>query len=235
MRVVILCGGKGTRMGALTAQRPKGLLQVGRAPIVEHIMAHYASYGHRDFVLLLGHAASRFREHFATSPRSDWSIAFSELGPEASKSSRLLAAHPLLGGAPFLLAYGDDLSDVDIDALLAFHTSAGAQVTLTAVHPPQRFGRLTLDPTGQVTRFRQDSPPSDWINAGFMVVEPTLFDWLGAGELEPVVLPRLAEAGKLAAYRHGGFWTSMNTPSEYHSLQQRWQRGEAPWQRDDGR
>jgi len=229
MKVAILCGGKGTRLAELTEGIPKGLIPIGDRPIVQHVMDHFASYGHSDFVLLVGYQAQKFADHLAPRTPDGWTVRFVDSGVHASKSQRVKDAAPLLDGEPFFLSYGDDLTDVDLHEVLRANTAADATVTLTAVRPTNPFGSLTIDDTGRVTGFLEKAPLPDWVNGGYMVVRPSIFPYLSRGELERDVLPFLARRGEVNAYRHTGFWMSMNTYKDTQELERIWRMGNPPW------
>lgn len=234
MKVAILCGGKGTRLAELTEGVPKGLIPIGGRPIVWHIMKYFEAFGHRDFVLLVGYKATEFVDYFAAHRATERTITFVNSGIEASKSERLRDARPLLDNDRFFLSYGDDLTDVDLDLVLERNTMSSAVVTLTAVRPPNPFGSLKMDTEGNVTALVEKGPLTDWINGGYMVVRPAIFEDLSRGELESGVLPYLAQRGEVNAHKHHGFWMSMNTYKEFLELDRIWQTGDAPWQRWSG-
>ena len=230
MKVAILCGGKGTRLAELTEAIPKGLIPIGDQPIVWHIMQYFASFGHTEFVLLVGYMAAKFEQYVKTTP-ANWSVVCVDAGSEATKSERLLAAAAHLRSDRFFLAYGDDLCTVDLDQVVRANDASQAVVTLTAVRPPNPFGVIEIDPAGRVTSFREKEQSADWINGGYMVARPALFDELGRGELETVVLPHLAKQGSVDVWAHDGFWMSMNTFKESQELAAMWRAGAPPWRR----
>ena len=231
MKVAILCGGKGTRLAELTEGIPKGLIPIGGRPIVWHIMKYFEAFGHRDFVLLVGYKAAEFVDYFAAHRAAEWTITFVNSGVEASKSERLRDARPLLDDDRFFLSYGDDLTDVDLNLVLERNTTSPAVVTLTAVRPPNPFGSLKMDTEGNVTAFVEKGPLPDWTNGGYMVVRPAVFEALSQGELESGVLPFLAQRGGVNAFRHDGFWLSMNTYKDTQELDRIWNAGNPPWER----
>lgn len=260
MKVVILAGGRGTRLGEENG-RPKPLVDIGDRPILWHIMSHCARFGLCDFVVAVGHrgeeiarwmldtcvagagrldldlGAGRVTAHREPSQpqRPDWRVQVVDTGRDTSKLGRLRRVAALVDDQPFLLTYADGLTDLDLDALLRCHREAGALVTLTAVRPPARFGRLRLDGE-RVTAFAEKSGfEDDWINGGYLVCEPEIFERLGPEddpdkrELEAQVLAGLAREGRLGAYRHRGFWQCMDTPAEAALLNELWRSGRAPW------
>ncbi len=252
MKVVILAGGYGTRLGETTERIPKPMVEVGSRPILWHIMKHFAHFDHREFVIALGykgHTIKRFfldyhalnsdldidmatgNTAFAQTHRENWRVQLIDTGLDAMTGGRLEAVMPKLGNERFLLTYGDGLSDVNLDQLIAFHQASGALATVTAVRPPARFGGLLLD--GDRVREFSEKPQigEGWINGGFMVVEPQIADYLDgpATILEVDALERIAADGKLAAFRHTRFWQCMDTPREVELLNRRWAERNAPW------
>jgi len=256
MKVVILCGGKGTRLREETEFRPKPMVPVGRRPILWHILKIYSHFGHRDFVLCLGHRGEIIKEYFRNyrwhasdvtltlgrqpavefhdNPADeDWRLTFAETGEQAQTADRVRRIQRYLGDEPeFMLTYGDGVGDIDLAALLAHHRRSGKICTITAVRPPGRFGELTLSGGSQVTAFNE-KPQAEggYINGGFMVFSRRIFEELSdtSEMLEQGPLKRLAQAGQLNAYRHDGFWQPMDTHQELTLLNQLWDSGRAPW------
>jgi len=251
LQVVILCGGQGTRMGALTDTVPKPMVEVGGRPLVWHIMKGYAAWGVTRFVLCLGHRGDVIRAWFmhrrhvsgdvvvgpgdassldGAGPEAGWQVTLAETGPQTTTGGRLLAVRRLLDrDRPALMTYGDGVADVDIEALLAHHRAAGRLATVTAMRARSRFGVLSLD-GAQVTRFEEKPLLAERVSGGFFVLEPGAFDHMSDDEpLEEGALGRLAGAGQLAAYRHDGFWTSVDTPRDLAALNRLWERGQRPW------
>jgi glucose-1-phosphate cytidylyltransferase len=253
MKVVILAGGRGTRLAPETEFRPKPMVEVGGRPLLWHIMRHYSRYGHEQFVIALGFLGEvikrymvdwgtldgslrvDFRAH-ATEPldgsRLDWQVELVETGLESQTGARLRHLAPYLRDGTFMLTYGDGVSDVDLDALLAHHRSHGRMATLTAVHPPARFGHLVFEGDRVATFSEKPQLGEGWINGGFFVFEAGVLDLIPEGEevsLELQVLPRLAADGELHAYRHQSFWHCMDTPRDRELLEGLWQSGKAPW------
>jgi len=257
MKVVILCGGKGTRLREETEFRPKPMVPVGGRPILWHIMKHYARYGHAEYVLCLGYKGEMIREFFrnyrwnvsdvtlslgarfdlqfhGNHGEEDWRVTLAETGLESMTAYRLRLAHPYLRkDEPFFLTYGDGVSDVDLDELLACHRAAGKLVTLTAVRPAGRFGSMVVEGDGTISTFEEKPQSEDaFVNGGFMVCEPGIFDYLPDNPgtmLERGPILRLAEEGQLNAYRHPGFWQPMDTYQEMQHLNALWDSGRAPW------
>lgn len=248
--VVVLAGGRGTRMAEETETRPKPMADIGGQPILWHIMRHYRQFGFREFFLALGYRGDVIRRYFldyrylngdvtvdlhagtvtaSTPAADDWVVHLVDTGLRTNTGGRLRRLRGLLPPGPFLLTYGDGLADVDIGSLLAFHRAHGRAATVTAVRPPARFGTMRLN--GElVEEFTEKPPETGWINGGFMVLGRQVFEYLcdDRSVLEHA-LERLAAAGQLAAYRHLGFWQCMDTPSDRRHLVSLWQEGSPPW------
>jgi glucose-1-phosphate cytidylyltransferase len=256
MKTVILCGGKGTRLREETEYRPKPMVPIGNRPILWHIMRRYAMFGHRDFVLCLGYKGEIIKDYFRNyrwnahdvtvalgrpgSPKfhapesaDDWRVSLVDTGLDSLTGWRVRAVRAQVGSGAFFLTYGDGVGDIDLKRLLAHHRKSAAVCTLTAVHPPGRFGEVRLRADGRVESFNEKAQTqSGYINGGFMVCEPELFDYLPddpATMLEEAPLRRLAAEGKLGAYRHEGFWQPMDTYQEFTLLNRLWDAGTAPW------
>jgi glucose-1-phosphate cytidylyltransferase len=254
MKVVILCGGLGTRLREETEFRPKPMLQVGRYPIVWHIMKTYAHYGFNEFVLCLGYRGNMIREYFlnyeamnndcticlgknsrieyhGTHGEQDFRVTLADTGPDTMTGGRLRRVARFLDGDEFLLTYGDGVSDVDIRKVVAFHRSHGKKATLTAVHPISRFGVLDVTSDSSITDFAEKPVADGWINAGFMVLNRSMLELLTGDDcvLEHQPLRRLAQAGELMAYRHEGFFFAMDTYRDYNAINELWASGKAPW------
>ncbi len=264
MKVVILCGGQGTRIRDANEFLPKPMLPIGGRPIVWHIMKHYERHGFDSFVLCLGYKGWLIKEFFLNyramtadiavnlgdhgavevlgerGPSEAWRVVLAETGEATMTGGRVAAIRRYVAGDElFLLTYGDGVSDVDLTALVAFHRRHGKIVTVTAVHPPGRFGELEM--SGDVVTSFNEKPQTTegYINGGFMVCDAKrLWDYLGddPGVLfEKDPMQRLAQAGELRAYHHEGFWQPMDTLREYQHLNDLWARGEAPWHTWKGR
>jgi glucose-1-phosphate cytidylyltransferase len=228
MKVAILAGGRGSRLGESV---PKPLAQIGGRPLIWHVMMHYRQSGFSDFVIALGHGGDAIRRCFAESGPADWSVMLVDTGEDTMTGGRIKRLAPHLDGGTFMLTWADGLADVDLTALLAFHRSHGRLATLTAVAPPPRFGRLTLD-GDRVTTFVEKPPGAEgWINGAFFVLEPEVLDMIDgdstAFEAEP--LPALAARGQLMAWRHTGFWDCVDAPADLAELRRRWDAGDHPW------
>ncbi len=231
MKIAILAGGKGSRVAEETDTRPKPMIEIGGKPILWHIMKHYQHYGFTDFVIALGYKSDYITRHLPDHDDSAWTTDLVDTGINTATGGRIKRLAPHVGNETFMLTWGDGVSDVDLDKLLAFHRSHGKRVTVTAVHPPARFGRLTLD-DDRVTQFSEKPQHEEgWINGAFFVVEPQVFDYIEgddtAWEREP--LERLASEGQLMAYRHEGFWQCMDTLHDKRLLEEHWNSGTAPW------
>jgi glucose-1-phosphate cytidylyltransferase len=254
MSVVILCGGLGTRLREETEFKPKPMVSIGGRPILWHIMKHYRHFGSRSFVLCLGYRGDVIRDFFLNYPlynadfavdlgsgsvealsrrqSEDWRVVLAETGDDTLTGSRVARALRYVEGDTFLATYGDGVSDIDLDHLLAHHRASGKLATVTAVRPSSRFGELAIE-GGLVRRFREKPQVTEgWINGGFFIFERRAFDRLGALDnvtLEEAVLETLAREGELAVYQHRGFWQSMDTYREMQLLNRMWESGEAPW------
>jgi len=251
-QVVLLAGGKGTRLMEETGLRPKPMVEIGGKPILWHIMRIFAHHGHEDFLVACGYKGDQIKEYFhnfvahnhdwivnladgsrqllSTGP-IDWRVGVVDTGLETMTGGRLLRLRRWLEDETFMVTYGDGVGDVDITALLEFHRSHGRVATVTAVRPPSRFGSLQLEGE-RVSRFLE-KPQTDegWINGGFFVFEPAIFELLEDDQtiLERAPLEELARRGELMAYRHEGFWQPMDTLREKQRLEELWTSGKAPW------
>ncbi len=252
MKVVILAGGKGTRIAEETVTRPKPMVEIGGRPILWHIMSIYAAHGLNDFVVACGYRGELIKEYFAnyflhhsdfvinmrdgsrdliTANGPDWRVSVVDTGLETMTGGRVRRLKALVSGGTFMVTYGDGLGSVDMTALLAFHRAHGKLATVTAVRPPARFGSLALD-GNRVREFAEKPQTGEgWINGGFFVFEPGIFDYLtdDATSLEQDPLEQVASAGQLMAFRHDGFWQPMDTVRERQLLESMWASGGAPW------
>jgi len=228
MRTLILCGGKGTRAYPHTLEMPKPLLEVGDRPVLRHVMEIYARQGFEEFVLSAGYRADLIRA-FAEDLPDGWDVEVIDTGEETGTAGRVSGCASSLGPL-FMATYGDGLGSVDVKALLAFHHAHGGAVTVTAVPLPSPYGTLEWDATGRVLQF-QEKPrlPDHWINAGFFVIEQRAFEFWAGDDLERDVLPALVAAGELYAYRHSGFWRSMDTYKDALELSAYCVEGVGPW------
>lgn len=254
MKVLILAGGLGTRLSEETDIRPKPMVDIGGKPILWHIMKLFSHYGHNEFVILLGYKGYYIKEYFANyflhqsdvtidlstnkleihnNSSEPWRITLLDTGAETMTGGRIKRAQSYVGDETFMLTYGDGVSDVDMDALLDCHRAHGKALTMTSVQPDGRFGTFDADETGLVSRFLE-KPRGDgsWINGGFFVCEPSVFDYISKGDatvFEQDPLQGLARDGQLYTYRHSGFWKCMDTLRDKQDLNQMWQSGSAKW------
>jgi glucose-1-phosphate cytidylyltransferase len=232
MKVAILAGGVGSRLVGETGDRPKPLVEIGGQPILVHIMRYYAHHGFDQFVVALGHRGALIAEVLAGVAREfGWRIEAVETGDGTQTGGRIKRLAPHLGSETFMLTWSDGLSDIDLRATLAFHRAHGKLATVTAVHPPPRFGRLRLE-GDRVADFAEKPPAADeWVNGAFFVLEPRALDYIEGDDtvFERAPLERLARDGELMAYRHASFWQCMDTAADRHLLEALWRRGRAPW------
>lgn len=254
MKVVIFAGGFGTRLAEETAIRPKPMVEIGARPILWHIMKTCAHHGLTDFVILGGYKVEFIRSwmmnyrqsisdftidlqtgdvKFHSAHIEPWRVTVLDTGIDTMTGGRLKRAREIIGDEPFVLTYGDGVSDVDLTKLIAFHRAKGKMATVTAVAPSGRFGVLRLDPDGQsVAAFREkDQRDTGLINGGFFVCEPGVFDLVDGDatvwEQEP--MDRLVGRNELSAYRHDGFWHAMDNVHDRATLEKLWSGGKAPW------
>jgi glucose-1-phosphate cytidylyltransferase len=252
MKVVILAGGLGTRLAEETEIKPKPMVEIGGRPILWHIMKHYAHYGFKEFFIALGYRGEIVKRFFLDycslsgsmtvdlSQRvvnnhenecEDWVVHLKDTGHQTNTGGRVKRLQPWLSDGPFMLTYGDGVSDVDLSKLLQFHREQGRIATVTAVRPPASFGGLIF--SGElVTEFTEKPQIGEgWINGGFMIFEPAVFDYLKNDEssLEIDALERLAADKQLAAFRHEAFWQCMDTMREVRLLESLWRTNSAPW------
>ena len=254
MKAVILAGGLGTRISEESQYKPKPMIEIGGRPILWHIMKEYSHYGVQDFVICAGYKQQMIKEWFnnyflytsdVTFDYQDgkrvvlheqhsepWRVTVVDTGLNTMTGGRIRRIRKYIGDEPFFMTYGDGVCDVDIQKLIAFHRSHGKLATLTAVHLDQSKGVLDIGIEGAVRAFReksaQDSAP---INAGYMVLEPEVFDYLDGDDciFEQAPLKQLAEDGQLMSYQHKGFWQCMDTMREKKKLEEMWKKGNAPW------
>lgn len=256
MKVVILAGGLGTRISEESHLKPKPMIEVGDAPILWHIRKYYSSYGFNEFIICCGYKGYVIKEYFADYylHRSDvtfdfannnemiihnnvaepWKVTVVDTGLHTMTGGRLKRIQKYVGDQTFMMTYGDGVSDIDLDALLEFHRVHKKAATLTAIQPGGRFGVLDIDDNETVRQFSEKAKEDGgWINAGFMVLEPEVFDYIEGDDtfFEKEPLENLALDGKLAAYRHEGFWKCMDTMRDKGMLDELWNSGQAPWKR----
>lgn len=242
MKAVILAGGKGTRLAEETSVRPKPMVHVGDRPIIQHIMEHYAHYGVTEFVVALGYMGDqihdylldlqrRSREGIGDPAPAGWTLHLVDTGLDTDTGGRVKRLAPYIGNDTFMLTYGDGVADVDLRRLHAFHRAHGRVGTVTAVHPPPRFGQLHLE-GDEVVRFDEKPLNESLINGGFFVLEPAVIDLIDGDEtsFEHDPLNRLVLRGELMAYRHESFWQCMDTLRDKKFLDGLWEAGDVRWQ-----
>jgi glucose-1-phosphate cytidylyltransferase len=229
--VLILCGGRGTRLQEQTASIPKPLVEIGGLPIVWHVIQIYAAQGFREFVLATGYR-SELMERFAA--EQEWPpnvrVTCVDTGLDTPTGGRILALRDQVGDRRFCATYADGVADVSLDALLERHQEGGRVATMTVVRPELQFGVTELDADDRVSGFREKPRSDHWINGGFFVCEPAFFEYLEPDSvLERRPLERLAGEGELLAYRHEGFWDCMDTYKDAVLLNDLWRTGAPPW------
>ena len=259
MKVVILCGGYGTRIRDVADNLPKPMIPVGSKPILWHIMKYYATFGFTEFVLCLGYKSNVIKEYFMnyeinTSDftlslgdksslnfmnkhnEKDWKITFAETGENAMTGSRIKKIQKYIPkGEQFMLTYGDGLSDVDINKLVAFHNNNGKAMTLTAVRPPGRFGEIMSDETGKIIEFNEKPNATEGrINGGYFVCNYDMFNFIGDGDdvvFEQDPIRSMVKQGQLMQFNHDEFWQPMDTYREYSLLNEIYAKNRAPWKK----
>lgn len=230
VKVLILCGGKGTRAYPFTEHFPKVMMPVNGSPILMHLMRIYASQGFRNFVLAAGHRKEMLYDYFSHRAL-DWNIEIVDTGDDADTGDRVIRCAEYLGKT-FFATYGDGLGDVDLQSLLEFHQGHGGLATLTTVPLRSQYGLVRFNGDGRVVAFQEKPVIQDsWINAGFFTMEKAAFENWNGHNLEGDVLPEIARHDKLYAYRHDGFWKSMDTSKDQQELEKLYNAGDAPWMR----
>jgi len=255
MKVVILAGGYGTRIGEESQYRPKPMVEIGNMPILVHIMKHYAHYGNNEFIISAGYKQNVIKEYFAhyflnnsdvvfdftngnndmtlySSPIDHWKVTVSDTGLNTMTGGRVKRMKEYIGNEPFMLTYGDGVSDIDLHALEKYHRTHGKMVTISCYDLGRRFGVLDVAENGKVNEFREKIVGNEnLINIGFMVCEPEFLDLIDGDDtmLERAPLETAARIGQLMAYRHQGFWQCMDTIREKEILDEYWKSGKAPW------
>ena len=253
MKVVLLAGGLGTRLSEETSLRPKPMVDIGDKPILWHIMKIYSSFGFNDFVICLGYKGYIIKEYFANyflhqadvtidmvnnsvethySQAEPWKITLVDTGKESMTGGRVKRVEKYIGNEPFMLTYGDGVSNVDIKALVEFHKTNKKLITVTAVQPSGRFGALNLDDTDNVSSFLE-KPKGDgsWINGGFFVCQPEVFKYIAGDKttFEKEPMENIAAEGQMIAFKHHGFWKPMDTLRDKQELEADWVSGNAKW------
>jgi glucose-1-phosphate cytidylyltransferase len=253
MKVVILAGGLGTRLREETEFRPKPMVPIAGKPILWHLMSSYSAYGFNDFVICTGYRGEVIREYFSNFENlnldftinlgnaskiqrhgdlreSNWTVTVADTGPLTMTGGRIYNIKKYVEGSTFMCTYGDGLSDIDISKLLAFHKSHGKIATISATKPVSRFGSLSLRDDGSVESFKEKPQTDEFVNAGFFVFEPEIFNYLDENcILEQEPLNQLACDSQLMAFKHEGFWQPMDTYRETLMLNEMWESGDAPW------
>lgn len=254
MKAVILAGGFGTRISEESHLRPKPMITIGDMPILWHIMKGYSAQGINEFVICCGYKSHMVKQFFAEYylHRSDitfdftnsndmavhdnfaepWRVTLVDTGLDTMTGGRIKRIQKHIGAEPFLLTYGDGVSDVDVKASIAFHKSHGKMATMTAINVAQRFGVLEIDESAAIRSFREKSDADvSLINAGFMVLNPEIFDYIEGDDtvFESDTLEHVAARGELMAFRHDGFWLCMDTQRDKQKLEELWESGQAPW------
>lgn len=255
MKTIILAGGLGTRLSEVTHAIPKPMVEVGHRPMLWHILKTYSHYGFKEFYLALGYKSEVIKQFFMNfyqlsndivvnigtgemeaqgNNSEDWVVHLIETGLHTNTGGRVRRLRDHIGKDTFMLTYGDGVTDIDVQALVAFHEkqkARGKLVTVSAVRPPSRFGGLVIEGDDVADFTEKPQIGEGWINGGYMVCEPELFDYLGSDDdsLESVALERVAEDGKLSAYRHNGFWQCMDTLRDVRKMDSLWREGNAPW------
>jgi len=253
MKVVILAGGFGTRITEESHLRPKPMIEIGERPILWHIMKEYSHYGFNEFIICLGYKGYVIKEFFAdyflhTSDvtfdlqknemtvhdqfSEPWKVTLVDTGLNTMTGGRIKRIQKYVGNETFMLTYGDGVSDINIKELLKFHKSQGKKATLTAVHVEQRFGVLDMGENNEIDAFREKSvEDSSLINGGYMVLEPTVFNYIKDDDsvFEKETLEKLAHEGDLVAYKHNGFWKCMDTLRDKKQLEEMWNNNNAKW------
>lgn len=229
MKTVILCGGRGTRLGEHGHSVPKALIPIGGKPIIWHLLSIYAFYGFNDFILCLGYLGDQIKEYFENQD-TDWKVTSVDTGVSTQTGGRLKSVESLLyGESTFCVTYGDGLADVDISKLVKFHRDHGKVATVTAVHPHSNFGLMDVDSRGSITAFREKPRLNEWVNGGFFVFDREVFDHVGDNDiLERAPFERMSKAGEMMAFRHEGFWKCMDTFKDNQEFEALWSV-DAPW------
>jgi glucose-1-phosphate cytidylyltransferase len=253
MKVVILAGGLGTRISEESHLRPKPMIEIGERPILWHIMKHYSFFGFNEFIICAGYKQNIIKSFFAEyylhtadvtfdlcknsmqfhdNHSEPWKVTVIDTGLATMTGGRVKRVQKYIGNEPFMLTYGDAVSNIDIKELVEFHRSHCKMITLTAIQPGGRFGKLDIDKTSAVTRFNEKKvEDGGWINGGYMVLQPEVFELIEGDKttFEKEPLEQAAASGNLKAYYHKSFWQCMDTLNEKLMLENLWNTGKAPW------
>jgi len=230
MKVVILCGGEGTRLNEYTDKIPKPLIEIGGKPILWHIMKIYSHYGYNEFILCLGYKGEKIKEYFQSNDHGFENVRFADTGLRNNKAERLKRVEKFIDGENFFLAYGDDVSNVNIKKILEFHLKNKKIATITTVNLVSQYGILKLNKKNEITDFEEKPVLDYWVNGGFFVLNKKIFSRIKKGmELEDDVFRKLSKAREICAFKHKGFWKSMNTLKDVKELNDIWESGSAPW------
>lgn len=254
MKVILLAGGFGTRLSEETDIKPKPMIEIGGKPILWHIMKTYSEFGHTEFLILLGYKGYLIKEYFANyflhqsdvtidlelnkmeilnNSSEPWKVTLIDTGQKNMTGSRIKQAKKFIGNERFMLTYGDGVANINLKNLIKFHESHGKLVTMTSAQPDARFGALEISHNDKVTRFKE-KPKGDgsWINAGYFVCEPKVFEYISDGDqiiFEQEPLKSLANDGQLFTFKHSDFWMPMDTLRDKNKLNEMWEEGKAPW------
>ena len=254
MKVLLLAGGFGTRLSEETDIRPKPMVEIGGKPILWHIMKTYSQYGFNEFVVLLGYKGYYIKEYFANyflhqsdvtidmsngqmeihnNSSEPWKVTLLDTGLNSMTGGRIKRAQDFIGDEPFMLTYGDGVADINIKELVKFHKIHGKAMTMTSAQPDGRFGALDIDENNKVNEFKE-KPKGDgsWINAGYFVCEPKVFDYITEGDstvFEQAPLMNLAKDNEVYTYKHKTFWMPMDTLRDKNKLNELWDTNKAPW------
>ncbi len=254
MKIVLFCGGKGTRLREETEFKPKPMVEIGGRPILWHIMKSYAAHGYNEFVLCLGYKQESIRQYFLNYEYmnndftihlnsrettlhhnrhgEDWTVTLVDTGLETPKGGRLKMVEPYVDGDTFMVTYGDGVSDVNINDLVAYHTAHKKIATFTGVHPVSRFATVNMDKRGRVSAWKEKRQIEEYVNAGFFVFNRKIFDHLKKNEeLEESPMEKLTARGEVAMFKHEGFWQCMDTLRDQQLLEGIWNSGKAPWKK----